>query len=664
MKFDKELFLKIRETAINEQIKVLYVEDKEDVLLSTKELLSNFFEHLDTATDGFEGLEKFKQNPYDIIITDINLPKMDGLEMAKKIKEIDKKIPIIVITAFTKMEYLLESIKIGVYGYILKPIDMDQLLETLNRVVEKVYLRKERDRAVALLEQYKKIIDEGFTVTKTDPTGVITYANDKFCKISGYSREELIGKPHNIVRHPDMPKKAFKDLWNTIKAGKIWRGVVKNKTKDGKSFYVKATVAPIFDENGKIKEYIAVRENITDIVNPRKLIQDKIIEFSNPLLVLGAIEDFDDLENLYGESIIEELQEVFVKKAKSLFPPQCQMNLSFNMGDGRFAFIKDQTEKKEINEILYALKQFQENIRNTKFSVGEYEFELETVLSLATQKDHMFKNAELGLKKALKEKLDIVKGDGLYQTAIENAKKNIATLKMIKDAIKNDRIVSYFQPIYNNKTDIIEKYESLVRLIDKDGKVLSPFFFLNVAKIGKYYKQITRIVIKNAIETLKIMPNKEISINLSAVDIEDESIRNEIFAILENNPDISKKLVVELLEDEGINQLNVVKNFIKKLKGFGVKIAIDDFGSGYSNFSRLIEYEPDYIKIDASLIKDITTNKNNLHIVEAIRDFAKKQGYKTVAEYVSNEEIFRIVKELGIDYSQGYYISEPLPEPI
>ncbi len=664
MNFDKELFLKIRETAINEQIKVLYVEDKEDVLLSTKELLSNFFEHLDTATDGFEGLEKFKQNPYDIIITDINLPKMDGLEMAKKIKEIDKKIPIIVITAFTKMEYLLESIKIGVYGYILKPIDMNQLLETLNRVVEKVALRRERDRAVALLEQYKKIIDEGFTVTKTDPAGVITYANDKFCKISGYSHDELIGKPHNIVRHPDMPKKAFKELWDTIKAGKIWRGVVKNRTKDGKSFYVKATIAPIFDENGKIREYIAVRENITDIVNPKKLIQDKINELSNPLLVLGVIEDFEDLENLYGESIIEELQEVFVKEAKSLFPPQCQMSLSFNMGDGRFAFIKDQTEKKEINEILYALKQFQENVRNTKFSVDEYEFELETVLSLATQKDHMFKNAELGLKKALKEKLDIVKGDGLYQTAIENAKKNIATLKMIKDAIKNDRIVSYFQPIYNNKTDIIEKYESLVRLIDKDGRVFSPFFFLNVAKIGKYYKQITRIVIKNAIETLKIMPNKEISINLSAVDIEDESIRNEIFAILENNPDISKKLVVELLEDEGINQLNVVKNFIKKLKGFGVKIAIDDFGSGYSNFSRLIEYEPDYIKIDASLIKDITTNTNNLHIVEAIRDFAEKQGYKTVAEYVSNEEIFRIVKELGIDYSQGYYISEPLPEPI
>jgi len=649
---------KVIELKKSMKIKVLYVEDNENVRIETLNLLKQLFEFVEAATNGKEGLEKFKNEKFDMIITDINMPIMNGLEMIKEIKKIDKRVPIIVITAFNDFEYLVESIKIGVYGYILKPIDIDQLLEAIYRVMEKVRLRQERDNALALLEQYKKIIDESATVTKTDLEGIITYANDAFCKTSGYSKDELIGKPHNIVRHPDMPKEAFKNLWETIQSKKIWHGIVKNKTKEGNAVYMKATVAPILNRYGEIEEYIALRHNITDVMNPKKLLQDKISELKKPLLLMCKIEDYEDLENLYDVKTIEKIEQKFMDKAVGLFPKGCVFSNHYNLGNGEFAFVREYNEKKKINDFLSDIKEFQDNVRKTVIEFDGYEYDVEIAISFATRKDHIIENAKMGLKKAIKEKLDIVMADGMVQKMQETAKKNIETLRIIKDAIINKRVISYFQPIYNNATNKVEKFESLVRIADTDGNILPPAAFLDIAKIGKYYKQITKIVTKNTIEAIKRI-KKEIALNLSAVDIEDKDIREFILNEISENSPVGGYLVVELLEDEGIHNQNTVKSFIKELKLAGVKIAVDDFGSGYSNFSRLMEYEPDYIKIDASLIRNIADDKNSLNIVETIKNFADKQGYKTVAEFVSNETIFEIVKALGIDYSQGYFIGKP-----
>lgn len=124
-----------------------------------------------------------------------------------------------------------------------------------------------------LLQEYKKVVDASAIVSITNPKGIITYINDEFCKISGYSKEELMGKAHNIVRHPNMPSSAFKDLWDTIKAKKIWKGIVENLKKDGSSYFVKATIVPILDENDNILEYIGLREDITELIEKEREIE-------------------------------------------------------------------------------------------------------------------------------------------------------------------------------------------------------------------------------------------------------------------------------------------------------------------------------------------------------------------------------------------------------
>ena len=234
------------------------------------------------------------------------------------------------------------------------------------------------------------------------------------------------------------------------------------------------------------------------------------------------------------------------------------------------------------------------------------------------------------------------------------------TLIMIQKALDSDKIISYFQPIIHNETKKVVKYESLVRLIDENGKVLSPFFFLDVAKKGRYYTSITKRVLKNSFDALGKLQG-DISINLSALDIENKELNGYIIELLQENKEEAKRITFELLEDESVKDFGLIKDFIAKVKSFGVQIAIDDFGSGYSNYERLLDYQPDILKIDGSLIKNIRHDAFSYSIVKSIVTFAKEQGFETVAEFVENEEIFTILKDVGINYSQGYFFSPPKP---
>lgn len=130
------------------------------------------------------------------------------------------------------------------------------------------------DKSFKLLNEYKKAVDASNIVSKTDTKGIITYVNEEFCRISGYSEEELLGKPHNIVRHPDMPKEAFKNLWDTIKAKKIWRGVVKNRRKDGGIYIVDATIVPILDNYNNVVEYIGIRHDVTELESAKEQLKE------------------------------------------------------------------------------------------------------------------------------------------------------------------------------------------------------------------------------------------------------------------------------------------------------------------------------------------------------------------------------------------------------
>jgi diguanylate cyclase (GGDEF)-like protein len=249
-----------------------------------------------------------------------------------------------------------------------------------------------------------------------------------------------------------------------------------------------------------------------------------------------------------------------------------------------------------------------------------------------------------------------------YQKDLDQDKeqilKNLDMLNEVKEALKEDRIYPFFQPIVDLQTKEIVKYEALVRLIDKEAKAISPFFFLDLSKKSKLYIDIAEQVLQNSIRLIT-EKNIEVSINISYSEVVEKRVRNLIVNILENNKAIADKITFEILESDEIQNYNILYEFVNLVRTFGSKVAIDDFGTGYSNFSQLFKLKPDIVKIDGSLIKDIHINEHSRNIVESIVVLARSSGIKTVAEFVENKEIDKIVTELGIDFGQGYLYSPP-----
>ena len=646
----------------SKSLKLLYVEDDVEVRNITLSLLSNFFETIFVGVDGQEGLEHYLAHAHeiDLIITDITMPKMNGIEMIEAIRMTNKDVSILVISAHSEHKYFIQTIEAGVDGYILKPLRTDQFVKTLAKTVDKIHLHKEHAKALSLLKQYESIMNKSCIVSKTDGKGVLTYVNEKFCEISGYREDELIGQPHNMIRHPDMPRATFKDMWKTIQDKKeTWQGIVKNRAKNGDAYYVKTTVEAIMDSKGEIQEYIALRHDITAVMSDKKQLFDFLESNKFSVLILVQIEDYSTLEKFYDKINVEKIENSFGSTLLYLMPNHWGFQRVYNLENGLYAFAIDRRSCRATQEeIEETLEKFLNNVKEHSVKIDTIEYDISVICSYTYGVFKIFEDAKIGIENAIRNKKSIVYADGLSGIEYDNALKNIETIHTIKVALDNKKIISYFQPIVNNATLKVEKYESLVRLIDENGKILSPHYFLEVAKKGRYYSRITKIVLDNSFEVLR-KTDKEISINLSMFDIEREDIRHYVYQLLDKHRFIAKRVVFELLESEDMKDFALVVKFIKKVKSKGVQIAIDDFGTGYSNFERLLEYQPDILKIDGSLIKNILISETNRNIVETIVMFAQKQNMKTVAEFVEDEAIYHAVKGLGIDFSQGYAFGRP-----
>jgi EAL domain-containing protein (putative c-di-GMP-specific phosphodiesterase class I) len=279
---------------------------------------------------------------------------------------------------------------------------------------------------------------------------------------------------------------------------------------------------------------------------------------------------------------------------------------------------------------------------------------IDVTVGVSKEKSEILEKAHMALKVAKKEKYPYLIYSEEYNLD-EEYKNDIKWTKIIEDSIKFDNVKVFFQPIVDKNEQII-KYESLVRIVENDI-VHPPFLFLDIAKKVKFYLQLTKIIIlksfKKAQET-----GMRLSVNLSIEDIYSDDIIEYIVQNLERY-NVAHLIIFEILESENITDYKKVIKFIDKVKHLGCGIAIDDFGSGYSNFEYLLKLKPDYIKIDGSLIKNIDNDHNSYVISKTINDFAHALGMKTIAEFVHSKDVFDIVRELGVDQFQGYYFSEP-----
>jgi PAS domain S-box-containing protein len=265
-------------------ITLLYVEDDPLIRESMENIFGKLFKKVVVAIDGEDGYTKYRdlknqEIEIDIIISDINMPKINGIEMSKMIREINEEIPIIFTTAYSDAEFLLEAIEQNIFHYAVKPVNLKRLMGAVQDATKKYVDSKIIKTQEIQNERFINIINQVALVSKTDLAGNITYVNDIFCDISGYTKEELLGANQRIVRHEDMTTSYFDTLWNALRDGKVWRGKIKNRSKSGVEYIVNVSILPVFDKLGeKVLEYMSVGYVVTQEEGEKREFQKKVIQ--------------------------------------------------------------------------------------------------------------------------------------------------------------------------------------------------------------------------------------------------------------------------------------------------------------------------------------------------------------------------------------------------
>ena len=370
-------------------------------------------------------------------------------------------------------------------------------------------------------------------------------------------------------------------------------------------------------------------------------------------LFLVDINKFKNYNDFYGITSGDKILKMAAHQLKQL----CQSwdnALLYRLGGNEFGIVIEHKKGIDFEAIgLNLLKAFHDK----PIVINGIETSLSITVAVSTSVP-LLETADIALKSIKKDRVkDFVmyhEGLNLFQVIQDN----ITKTHELHYAFKNDRLIPHFQPIVSLISGEIEKYEALARLVMQDGEIRSIVDYLGVVKESKYYPTLTRMMVQKSFEAMKDLPHK-FSINLSSDDITDYETVAMIETILERNPQIAQRVIFEILESEAMNDYQKVVDFIQMVKGYGCQIAIDDFGSGYSNFLHILSLDIDIIKIDGSLIRHLDTSSHAVLIVETIVGFAKKAGKKIVAEFVYNEAIHDIVKELGIECAQGYYTGKP-----
>ncbi len=394
-------------------------------------------------------------------------------------------------------------------------------------------------------------------------------------------------------------------------------------------------------------------DTLTKLPNIYQLREDLQDNDEDTLIIL-TIDNFKIINDFYGYVAGDFLLEQLANRLKK----SIENAKTYRLSGSEFGITIRQSFD------FYALKNFLtdlcEEFKHLSFEYAQTVVYMDlTFASIPTaDRDEIFSKVSMALQyaKKMQQPFWIYEDRMHFQNEYES---NLKTSVNIRKSILDSGIVPYFQPIICNKTNKVVKFECLSRLIDNAGNILSPKHFIPIAKTIKVYNEVTRTIINKSFDTF-MGTNYLFSLNISIEDIMSQEIYSFIMEKLKNSG-LGPQVTFELLESEHIQDYHKVSRFITEVKRYGAKIAIDDFGSGYSNFSYLTKIDVDFIKIDGSIIEDIDQNKASRMVVETIVDFAKKLGIETVAEYVHSAPILHIVKEMGIDYSQGFEIDKPQP---
>lgn len=536
---------------------------------------------------------------------------------------------------------------------------------------------------------YRAAVDAAAIFSETDMQGNITYVNEQFCAISGYSVHELLEKNHRILNSSLHPPEFFAELWKTISSGKVWKGEICNIRKDGTLYWVESTIVATYDSEANVKKYVSIRFDVTekrklmevlqwradhDVLTGlpnRSLLYDRFKQsvatahrnHSSLAVCILDLDGFKLINDRYGHAIGDRLLVEVSERLKKIIRGE---DTVARLGGDEFVILLGLMHANELEmamqRILTALSR--------AYTIDGIELNISASIGVTIYPkddadiDSLLRHADQAMYRAKLRGRDCYH---LFNILLDNeARTAFETVVLVSKALRNNELCLHYQPKINLSSGTITGYEALLRWQHPQEGIIYPQNFIPFVEQTNLIVDIGNWVIEQALTQISnwavLGKTWSVAVNIAALHFQREDFVETLKHLLSRFPNSSPQMLdIEIVESVMLENIPLVVKNINERKKLGVTFSLDDFGTGYSSLSYLKKLETHSIKIDQSFIRGILDDKNSLLLTIAIIGLAKSFNREVIAEGVETVEQAKLLMRLGCDSAQGYGFAKPMP---
>jgi len=689
-------------------LNLLYVEDDQILSKSMYSTLKEFFHSVTVAYDGEEGLQLYQSADFDIVLTDIMMPHMDGREMSRRIHDINPHQIIIVLSANEEANYLMELIEIGVHKFVSKPPDLQRLTDALLSTAININNAK---KVALLADETKHNLAESKKLLRSiiDTVPVRIFWKDKSSKYLGCNKlfakdaglqdqSQLIGKSDFELPWKIEAQGYVNDDRLVMETGEEKIDYEEQQTQaNGKTIWVTTSKTPLRDEEDKTigvlgsyvditkqKEtmaaiqkardelgYQAEHDILTGLPNRilyfdrlRQAIKKASRSHTKTAVIFVDLDRFKEINDSLGHDIGDKVVQLMGKRLKAELR---KIDTIARFGGDEFIILMESfTDMKNVTEVLQKLMKSME----APFEFNNHSMHLTLSAGVSIFPDDgddpevLIRNADTAMYRAKDE------GRNTYhfytKEMTQESFSHMTMSKNIRLALKNREFSVYYQPQMDARTDKLLGMEALIRWKTSSGEYVSPADFIPVAEECGLIGQIGQYIFSEAASQITQWYAKgyhpgHISINLSTVELQNKDFITDIKQKMSSLQCKPQWIELEITEGYAMKHPDDAIKMLQDIKNLGINLSIDDFGTGYSSLSYLKRLPIHKLKIDQSFVRDIPGNANDEAIIESIISLAKTMKFEVIAEGVETLEQQNFLIQKGCHNIQGYYHAKPMP---
>lgn len=669
-------------------IRLLVLEDRpEDVELMRREFRppDRFAWRVEASADGLrDALRTFTP---DAILSDYNMQGFDALEALAITREWSPDLPFLVVTGSIGEETAVGCLRLGATDYLLK----ERLTRLPSAVEAALETRQHKRRAEVALAQLRirsaALAAVPSAIVIADSDGVIEWVNPAFVDTTGFQAEEAIGTDARALRSGIHPEAFYRTIWEHLRRGETWHGQVYNRRKDGRIFLSDVSYTPV-DEGegeGRSQHIVAVIDDLTERRRQEERIRyletvDPLTELPNRRGFLAQLEQavaeaaagrpcallaldldhFGAFNDLLGAAAGDELLR---RVAGVLHELSASHRAVGRTGGDEFAVL---LEAHDLAAATARAEQVRAAIEAIETSDGGVVHTLGVSGGLAwidgkTVAHEIQALADAALDAARQSGSGLELSGDRVRVRIHQESEQARWAAQLRDALARDRLVLHYHPVVPLAGGPPDRHEVLVRMLDAQERLIGPASFLPAAERFGLAPRIDSWVIDRALAELARRPRLRLLVNLSASTLMRPELLASIRERLAQTPAVGARLTFEITESASVADLAAARGWIESLKEVGVRFALDDFGTGFASFEHLRALPFDLVKIDGSFLQGLSAHGAEAAIVRAMTDVCHALGREVIAEAVETKEVADLVRDLGVDYGQGYFWGHPVP---